>query len=149
MRVVCTLWLTIETLVPTSALTSVDLPALGAPMTAMKPQRVSAVGLTGSLIWRRAPHALARQQRGGGRLLGRALAGALAARGLLALDAHLGGEARRVVGPLARDLDVVRQVEALALRPFLQGRLGVGGLDSAAPRAWPPQCVRTTSRALS
>ena len=31
-RVVCTLWLTIETLVPTSRLTSVDLPALGAPM---------------------------------------------------------------------------------------------------------------------
>ena len=28
-RVVCTLWLTIETLLPTSALTSVDLPALG------------------------------------------------------------------------------------------------------------------------
>jgi hypothetical protein len=41
MRVVCTLWLTIETLAPTRALTSVDLPALGAPMTAMKPQRVS------------------------------------------------------------------------------------------------------------
>ena len=41
MRVVCTLWLTIEILAPTSAFTNVDLPALGAPMTAMKPQRVS------------------------------------------------------------------------------------------------------------
>ena len=42
-RVVCTLWVTIETLVPTSRLTSVDLPALGAPMSATKPQRVSVV----------------------------------------------------------------------------------------------------------
>ena len=40
-RVVCTLRLTIETLAPTSALISVDLPALGAPISAMKPQRVS------------------------------------------------------------------------------------------------------------
>ena len=40
-RVVCTLRLTIATLVPTSVLTSVDLPALGAPITAMKPQRVA------------------------------------------------------------------------------------------------------------
>ena len=100
MRVVCTLWLTIETLAPTSALTSVDLPALGAPMMAMKPQRVSPparLGRPAQLICASSPHALARQQRGGGGLLGGALAGALAARGLAALDAHLGGEARRVV----------------------------------------------------
>ena len=38
-RVVCTLGVTIATLVPTSALISVDLPALGAPISAMKPQR--------------------------------------------------------------------------------------------------------------
>ena len=53
MRVVCTLRLTMDTLAPTSALTSVDLPALGAPMTAMKPQRVSGAGVgmgAGSLI---------------------------------------------------------------------------------------------------
>ena len=41
MRVVCTLCETIETLEPTSALMSVDLPALGAPISATKPQRVS------------------------------------------------------------------------------------------------------------
>ena len=41
MRVVCTLWLTIETLLRTSALISVDLPALGAPISATNPQRVA------------------------------------------------------------------------------------------------------------
>src|ERR1700738_3863898 len=41
-RVVCTLRQTIVTLEPTSALTSVDLPTLGAPISATKPQRVAA-----------------------------------------------------------------------------------------------------------
>ncbi len=41
-RVVCTLRETIVTLEPTSALTSVDLPTLGAPISATKPQRVAA-----------------------------------------------------------------------------------------------------------
>ena len=40
-RVVCALRVTIETFSPTSALISVDLPALGAPMRATKPHRVS------------------------------------------------------------------------------------------------------------
>ena len=40
-RVVCTLRETMVTLEPTSALTSVDLPTLGAPISATKPQRVS------------------------------------------------------------------------------------------------------------
>ena len=40
-RVVCTLRLTIVTFEPTSALVSVDLPAFGAPISAMKPQRVA------------------------------------------------------------------------------------------------------------
>src|SRR4051812_26196487 len=38
-RVVCALGLTIATFWPTSALTSVDLPAFGAPTIAMRPQR--------------------------------------------------------------------------------------------------------------
>src|ERR1700751_2308005 len=46
-RVVCTLRETIVTLEPTSALTSVDLPTLGAPIRATKPQRVAA-GAEGS-----------------------------------------------------------------------------------------------------
>ena len=40
MRVVCTFCVTMETFCPTGALTSVDLPELGAPNTAMNPQRV-------------------------------------------------------------------------------------------------------------
>ena len=39
-RVVCTFWVTIDTLAPTRRLVSVDLPALGAPMMAAKPARV-------------------------------------------------------------------------------------------------------------
>ena len=38
-RVVCTFWVTMETLDPVSRLTSVDLPAFGAPMMAAKPAR--------------------------------------------------------------------------------------------------------------
>ena len=38
-RVVCAFGVTIETLVPTTALTSVDFPTFGAPMSATKPQR--------------------------------------------------------------------------------------------------------------
>ena len=34
------MWLTIDTLLPTRALMRVDLPALGAPINATKPQRV-------------------------------------------------------------------------------------------------------------
>ncbi len=40
-RVVCALRETMETFEPTSALSSVDLPAFGAPMSATKPHRVS------------------------------------------------------------------------------------------------------------
>ena len=55
---------TIETLAPTRVLTSVDLPALGAPITATKPQRVS-VGVVCRLQSSALtlPHALAREQR--------------------------------------------------------------------------------------
>ena len=38
-RVVCTFWVTMETFDPVSRFTSVDLPALGAPMMAAKPAR--------------------------------------------------------------------------------------------------------------
>src|SRR5262245_34849913 len=136
-RVVCTLRLTIATLAPTSVLTSVDLPALGAPITAMKPQRVSPAGPVGSSdicdIRAPLPYSFARQQRRGRSLLGGALARALAARGLAALDAHLGREDRRVVRALAVDLDVVGQLQALALHPLLQQRLGISRLRRRAP----------------
>src|ERR1700704_3375401 len=73
-RVVCTLWETIVTLVPTSALMSVDLPALGAPISATKPQRVLVVASPGrSAIGTFRLDPFARQHRGGGGLLGGAL----------------------------------------------------------------------------
>src|SRR5262245_5770031 len=140
-RVVCTLRLTMATLVPTRVLTRVDLPALGAPMIATKPQRVSASGAApGSAGWADIgaplPHTLARQEGGGGRLLGRTLARPLPAGRLAALYPHLGREGGSVVRPLAVDLDVGRQLQALALHPLLQERLGVGrlGRRAAEPR---------------
>src|ERR671935_1081585 len=72
MRVVCTLWETAATLLPTSALISVDLPELGGPMNATNPQRdcavlvISALGMI-LLKLRAAEH------DGGSGLLGRAL----------------------------------------------------------------------------
>ena len=74
-RVVCTLCETIVTLEPTSALSSVDLPALGAPISATKPQRVS-FAVLGSAIAAIRRHALALQHGRGRGLLGGALGAA-------------------------------------------------------------------------
>src|ERR1700716_2619554 len=80
-RVVCTLRETIVTLEPTSALTSVDLPTLGAPISATKPQRVAA-GATGaapsggSSVIGTAGAAFAFDHHGRGDLFGGALAAA-------------------------------------------------------------------------
>src|ERR1700681_3096805 len=49
-RVVCTLRETMVTLEPTSALTSVDLPTLGAPISATKPQRVAAGAASSAVL---------------------------------------------------------------------------------------------------
>src|SRR6185369_18080087 len=95
-RVVCALWVTIETLAPTSALVSVDLPLFGAPISATKPQRLSFADWS-SVMGRGLPDALAEQHGEGGGLLGCALVGAVAALGRNAVDLHLGGEARLVV----------------------------------------------------
>src|ERR1700730_7852609 len=75
-RVVCTLRETIVTLEPTSALTSVDLPTLGAPISATKPQRVAGFAAPSgvSSIIAAAADAFARDHHGGSNLLGRALA---------------------------------------------------------------------------
>src|SRR6516164_3333154 len=77
-RVVCTLGLTIVTLLPTSALTSVDLPTLGAPMIATNPQRRphgSPAAVDSSISAGRF-YALARQHGGGRGLFGGALGAA-------------------------------------------------------------------------
>ena len=153
MRVVCTLWLTIDTLAPTSALTSVDLPALGAPITAMKPQRglgrrlMLAVLVTHAV---RLPHAFARQQRRGGGLLGRALGGALAARRLRSLMRTSEVKRGAWSGPCGSPQRTAGRCETLALRPFLQGRLGVGASALAgAARPGLPTVRRTAARAFS
>ena len=54
-RVVCTLCETIATLLPTSALISVDLPTFGAPIKATKPQRVPAAAPVGCSVIRAVP----------------------------------------------------------------------------------------------
>src|SRR3954447_2985013 len=72
-RVVCTLGVTIATLLPTSALISVDLPAFGAPISATKPQRVPSCE---SSIETFRLHALALEHGGGGGLLGHPLGAA-------------------------------------------------------------------------
>src|SRR2546426_12516587 len=70
-RVVCTLWETIVTLAPTSALISVDLPTLGAPINAMKPQRRPAdAPVAGSAIETLPLDAFAGEHGGSGGLLG-------------------------------------------------------------------------------
>src|SRR5262245_24162164 len=74
-RVVWTLWVTIETLEPTSALRSVDLPTLGAPISATKPQRLAASPArsgSGGASWLASAIALGPGRRlGGGGVLGR------------------------------------------------------------------------------
>src|SRR5437016_9893120 len=77
-RVVCTLRETIVTLEPTSALTSVDLPTLGAPISATKPQRVVAfaVASPGSSIIAGAADAFALNHHGRREFFSSALAAA-------------------------------------------------------------------------
>src|SRR3979411_486827 len=77
-RVVCTLRETIVTLEPTRALTRVDLPTLGAPISATKPQRVAAGAASprDSSVIVAAADAFARDHHGGRDLFGRALAAA-------------------------------------------------------------------------
>src|ERR1700730_14836218 len=72
-RVVCTLGVTMEILAPTNALINVDLPTLGAPISATKPQRVvgsaDAAWPSSSAIAPFGLDALARQHGGCGGLL--------------------------------------------------------------------------------
>src|SRR5262249_2940488 len=125
-RVVCPLCDTIVTLVPTSALMSVDLPTLGAPMSATKPQRVPApVPVAGSAIGVFRLDPFPRQHGGGGGLLGGALRAAepLCRRAVGQLDRD--AELRIVVGPRSLDLPVRRRRQPPPLCPFLQDGLGI------------------------
>src|SRR6202161_2967046 len=128
-RVVCTLGVTMEILAPTSALISVDLPTLGAPISATKPQRVAcsagAAWAPSSAIAPFGLDALARQHGGGGGLLGAALgtAGAFGRREIR--QQHGNAKYRAVIGTGARDLAINRRRQSARLRPFLQHGLGI------------------------
>src|SRR2546430_6040301 len=125
-RVVCTLRETIVTLAPTSAFTSVDLPTLGAPISATKPQRVAAGTpslLTSGFIF--AANFLALDHRERRAFFRRALVGAGALRRLQPRQGHRDTEHRIVLRPGAIDLAIDRRRQAFRLRPFLQARLGI------------------------
>src|SRR5579871_293796 len=125
-RVVCTLRETMVTLEPTSALTSVDFPTLGAPISATKPQRVEDSGSARSLsVIAAAADAFALDHDGGRDLLGRALASADALGRRQPRQVDGDAELRIVMRSGALDLSIDRRRQALALRPLLQHRLGI------------------------
>src|SRR5712691_11013638 len=126
-RVVCTLRETIVTLEPTSALTSVDLPTLGAPISATKPQRVAAGAASsgGSSVIGTAGDAFAFDHHGRCDLFGGALAAADAFGRREPRQIHRNAKLRIVMRPGALDLAIDRRRQPLALRPFLQHRLGI------------------------
>src|SRR5438132_2856646 len=123
-RVVCTLRETIETFSPTSALTSVDFPTLGAPIRATKPQRVAggAVAVSSTFIFAADFAGEHRQRRV---LFRRALVAADALRRLQPRQGDGDAEVRIVMRPGALDLAIDRGRQRLRLRPFLQRGLGV------------------------
>ena len=124
-RVVCALWVTIDTLVPTSELSSVDLPALGAPTSAMKPQRVS-VGLGRSLSLS-SRQTFSRIRNASAALCSASfLDGPGGGQRVEPATADGDGEFGRVVGAGPLDFVIGWRFEPPRLRPFLQRRLGVG-----------------------
>src|SRR5437870_10950719 len=124
-RVVCTLRETMVTLEPTSALTRVDLPTLGAPISATKPQRVpagAALSETSAVI---TAYAFALDHNGSSDLFGGTLAAADAFGRREPRQIHRYPELRIVVRPGALDLAICRRRQALGLGPFLQRGLGI------------------------
>src|SRR5215212_1585947 len=126
-RVVCTLRETIVTLEPTSALTRVDLPTLGAPISATKPQAVSPddAGGEDSTVIAAATDAFSFDHHGSRDLLGRALGAADAFGGHQPRQVDGDAELRVVMRASALDLAIDRRRQSLALGPFLQHRLGI------------------------
>ena len=112
-RVVCTLWVTIETLAPTIRFRSVDLPAFGSPISATSPQRVTP-----------RPPAAPAAPPAAACCAARFDAARASARAAV-LEPHLDREDRRVVRPLPVEVDIGRRRQPARLRPFLQRGLGV------------------------
>src|SRR3954447_20716049 len=125
--VVCTLRETIVTLEPTSALTSVDLPTFGAPISATKPQLVAAgaPSVVDSIVIACAADAFAFDHHGCRELFGRALGAADAFGGRKARQVDGDAELRIVMRPGALDLAINRRRQAPALGPLLQHRLRI------------------------
>src|SRR5262245_643624 len=139
-RVVCTLCETMATLLPTRALISVDLPTLGAPISATKPQRLPEASPVGtSAIEAARLDAGAREHGGGGRLLGGALRAAKPFGRHLIRQFDGDAELRVVIGPLALDFAVGRRRQSARLRPFRQHRLGVAQRPRRRAHARLPQ----------
>src|SRR5437879_3193320 len=124
-RVVCTLRETMVTLEPTNALTSVDLPTLGAPISATKPQRVPAGAASPISAIIAAADAFALDHDGGRDLFGGTLAAADAFCGRKPGQLNGHAELRIVVRPGALDLAIHWRRQTLALGPFLQHGLGI------------------------
>ena len=140
-RVVCTLGVTIATLLPTSALISVDLPALGAPISAMKPQRVP------PSVGSRHRQPSARSVLTPSRLSMAAAAACSAVRlerpspsaGSRLGQHHRDAKLRIVVRAGALDLAVGRRRQAARLRPFLQDGLGIAQRPHRRAHALAPE----------
>src|SRR5205814_8753668 len=110
----------IVTLEPTSALTSVGLPTLGAPISATKPQRVVAfaVASPGSSIIAGAADAFALNHHGRREFFSSALAAANAFGGCQARQFHGHPKLRVVMRPGAFDLAIDRRRQTFSLGPF-------------------------------
>src|SRR5262245_33151023 len=105
---------------PTSAFNSVDLPALGAPMRAMNPQRVGSSTI--KLVRR---HTDAGKHLSGSGLFGGTFRAADAFRRRPVRQHDGDAKFRIVMGSRSRELAIVRGWKATRLRPFLQDRFWI------------------------
>src|SRR5262245_47548791 len=156
-RVVCALCETMATLAPTSALISVDLPTLGAPISATNPQRMCGfapgAGMplppsrSGEAAAGREPFVSeaisfdtsAREHSGSGGLL-RGPLGATQPLGRRQMGKlHRDAEFRTVVRALALDLTIGRRWHSARLRPFLQHRLRIAQRPRRRAHAFAPE----------
>src|SRR5450432_666132 len=137
-RVVCTLRETIVTLEPTSALTRVDLPTLGAPISATKPQRVATGAASAGVSSDIFGDAFAQNHHGGCELFGGALVGPDAFGRRQPRQLHGDAKLRIVMRPGAFDLAIDRGRQPLLGiargPPQLAHPLGPVALDEISRR---------------
>src|SRR5581483_773570 len=141
-RVVCTLRETIATFAPTSALSRVDLPAFGAPISATKPQRLSPA----SAIQLVQGDADLRQQGRCCGLLGGAFGGAETFRRRPVWQGHGDAKFWAMVRAGARELAVVGRGQAARLRPFLQHGFRIAQRPERPEHAVLPEALHPSFR---